>query len=264
MDWLGSAAARLSGTGAVVVLWFAATAFWESRRPDRKEEAAAGQRWFANFSLFALYEGAWLWLAPLLYAATGPWLLHVPYPEAFGLRFLILVLALDLATYGMHRLFHASDWLWRVHAVHHTDTDLDISTTVRHHPIEAILMSIVLAGGGAILGATPADIAAYGMIAFAVQLLAHANVALPPRIAAVLAWVVVTPAYHRFHHARDERFCNANYGEVFLIWDRLFGTLAAPSQAILVPAQFGVLAYLAPRFRSLGWMLLQPFLSRSA
>ncbi|MGH6827803.1 MAG: sterol desaturase family protein [Rhizomicrobium sp.] len=262
MDWLGTYASRLSGTGAAVVLWFLVAAFWENRRPDRVEGAAAGQRWFANFSLFALYQGPWVWLAPLLYAATGPWSLHIPYPRALGLRFLILVLALDVATYGLHRLFHAYGWLWRFHAVHHTDTDLDISTTVRHHPIEALAMAVVLAGSGAIMGATPAEIAAYGMIAFAVQLVAHANVALPPRIASALAWVVVTPAYHRFHHAREERFSNANYGEVFLIWDRIFGTLAAPSQAIAVPTQFGVVAYLAPRFRSLGWMLVQPFLPR--
>ena len=87
MDWLGRIVAGLSGTGAAVVLCFVVTAFWESRRPDRADGAAAGQRWFANFSLFGLYEGAWLWLAPLLYAVTGSWSLHVPLPRTLACAF---------------------------------------------------------------------------------------------------------------------------------------------------------------------------------
>ncbi len=204
-----------------------------------------------------------MWLAPLIAAATGPWSFHLPLPATPVWRYLVLLPALDLTVYLLHRLFHRVEFLWRLHAIHHTDVALDVGTAVRHHPFEAILIVFALVATGGLLGATPGEIAVYTMLAFAVQLVAHANVRLPRFVAAGLGAVIVTPQFHRFHHACDIELSNANYGEIFVVWDRLFGTAVAP-QAADGPEAFGVAAYLAPRFRSLGWILIQPFLARPA
>ncbi len=112
------------------------------------------------------------------------------------------------------------------------------------------------------LGATAGGLAVYTMIAFAVQLVAHANVTLPSWLGGALERIIVTPGFHRLHHACDPRLHNANYGEVLAVWDRLFATAIMSRAATVDPVPFGVAAYLAPRFRSLGWILAQPFLPR--
>jgi len=263
--WLAATDALPVANGIAIGVPLVAIAWWESCRPERTPDQGTGQRWLANFSLYAINTGVWLGLAPLIGAATQPFAFKVSLlPEAPALRFLALLLAFDLAEYVLHRLLHRFGWLWRLHAVHHSDTDLDVSSTVRHHPFEGLGVSFALVITAGLLGAAPYELAAYGVFGMAVQLLAHANLAIPPRISSVVGWLIVTPAFHRLHHCRDERFYNANFGEVFTIWDRLFGTLAAPSSAAPAPAEFGVTAYLAPRFSALGWILLQPFLSRPA
>jgi len=122
-----------------------------------------------------------------------------------------------------------------------------------------VVLLLLLAGFATLIGARPGDLAIYAAIEFAVQLAAHANIALPPRLERALGWLVVTPGFHRFHHSRDPRQSNANYGQVLTIWDRLFRTLAPGAP----PAELGVAEYIAPRFQSLGWILLQPFLPRA-
>jgi len=263
-DRLAAIVGSVSGGDIAIAALLLVTALWEVGRPEHAADDAAGQRWFSNFSLFAINEGARLWLAPLIAAATGPWPFHLPLPAASGLRYLVLLPALDLTVYVLHRLFHRIPFLWRLHAIHHTDVSVDVSTTVRHHPVEAIVMVFALVAVGGLLGATPREIAIYTTLAFAVQLTAHANVGLPPFVAAGLGLVIVTPSFHRFHHACDLTFRDANYGEILVVWDRLFGTAVASPQAAHAPSQFGVAAYLAPRFRSLAWILLQPFLPRPA
>jgi sterol desaturase/sphingolipid hydroxylase (fatty acid hydroxylase superfamily) len=244
--------------GIAVAALFVAVGLWETARPERADRNA-GRRWIANLGLYALSEGVRIAFGPLLAiltaaAAVSPF---APMDSGFSpIHFIAVVLVLDLAFYVMHRLMHAVDWLWRLHAIHHTDLALDVTTTVRHHPLETIPIAVTAAVVGALIGATPAEIALYGVLAFAVQLLAHANVALPPRLAQAIGSVLVTPGFHRIHHSRDTRECHANYGQVFSFWDRLFGTAVLPGAAPV--SAYGVVDYTAPRFQSIGAMLLQP------
>lgn len=243
--------------GLFLAASFVAVALWEQARPRWTPAASAGPRWRANLTLYALCLGVRLALAPALVAsawiAGGP---IMPAPAAgIGVwaHLIAILLMLDLVAYGFHRLLHASDLLWRIHAVHHTDADLDVTTAVRHHPFEVLPLAATSACG-LWLGATPIEIALYGGLAFAVQALAHANVALPAWLESALSRIIVTPAFHRLHHSRDARECNANFGEILIVWDRLFGTAVR----VQAPAAFGVVGYDAPRFQTVGSMLLQP------
>jgi len=251
--------------GIAVAALFVAVGLWETARPERAAEQNAGRRWIANLGLYAISEGVRIALAPLLAAlmsaaALSPFVPANAQGGMSGLHLAFVVLALDLAFYALHRLLHAVDWLWRLHAIHHTDLALDVTTTVRHHPLETLPLTLTAFGVGAAIGATPGEIAFYGVVAFAVQLLAHANVALPAAIAVPLAHIMVTPGFHRLHHSRDARECNANYGQVLSVWDRLLGTAVMPAQSQV--AQFGVDGYEAPQAQRLDAMLLQPLRRR--
>jgi sterol desaturase/sphingolipid hydroxylase (fatty acid hydroxylase superfamily) len=251
------AGAGLPIAGAILASLFLIIGLWEQTRPARREAEPAGPRWLANIALYALSEGGWFLLAPLLSFAVA---LELPVNSghsAFGLHLVLMLVVLDASDYFLHRLSHRLGWLWRLHSVHHTDTDLDVTTTMRHHPGEVLLGGVVFAGIGLLVGAAPEDMAIYGVIAFGVQLLGHANVALPAPLERALGSLIVTPAFHRFHHSRDRRQSDANYGQILVVWDRLFGTLA-PRNGSATPVAFGVDAFLAPRFRTIAGMLLQP------
>jgi sterol desaturase/sphingolipid hydroxylase (fatty acid hydroxylase superfamily) len=255
-----SFAAGLPLAGIIVAALFVATGLWEHARPERASAEKAGPRWIANLGLYAISEAFRIALAPLLAMLTAA-VSVTPLFRAESASFLHLVgvvLVLDLAFYASHRLMHRVDWLWRLHAIHHTDLALDVSTTVRHHPLEAIVIAATAFIVGALIGATPDEIVAYGVLAFAVQLLAHANVALPRTIAVVLGAVIVTPGFHRLHHSRDPREHHANYGQVFTFWDRLLGT--ARGHVDTPVEQFGVTEYAGPGSQRIGAMLLQPVL----
>ena len=255
-----------SYAGVALTLLFVGIGLAEQAWPAWHPVAPAGRRWIANVGLYACCQGLSLALLPWLTVAAMATFVFVPRPGAAPdpgwavIHVVTIVLALDLVYYLLHRLFHASATLWRLHAIHHTDLDLDVTSTLRHHPLEVVPMVAVAAMFSATIGATPGEIAGYGVLAFGVQMLAHANLNLPRRLDAALGWVIVTPAFHRTHHSRDERECHANYGEVFVFWDRLFGSGARVSPS--APAAFGVAAYLAPRFQHFGWMVLQPALRR--
>jgi sterol desaturase/sphingolipid hydroxylase (fatty acid hydroxylase superfamily) len=238
---------------ALLAVLLVALALCEHLRPARPADPSAVRRWLNNSAQFLLFEAANLWLAPLLSFLVQPTFRGMAIES--GVRLVVVLVALDALQYLLHRLLHQG-WLWRLHAIHHTDLDMDVSTTIRHHPVESLVTAALLAGAATLAGVTPGELAIYGTIEFAVQLLAHANVALPPRLDRAIAWLIVTPGFHHFHHSRDPRQSNANYGQVLTLWDRLFGTLA-PGEA---PMAFGVGEYLAPRFQSLGTILLQPFL----
>jgi len=248
-------------SGTILALLFVVAGLWESSRPEWRSAVPAGRRWLSNLSLYALSLGVTMALTPVL-ARVLPGAFLPAFPQTpFGAAAHVaaILLGLDLVYYLGHRAVHALPALWRFHAIHHTDLDLDVTTSVRHHPGEALLFGAVTGLAGALLGATPGEIAFYGALAFGVQLVAHANLALPPRLESALGLFLVTPRFHRFHHSRDERESGSNFGEVFTIWDRLLGTVAAsPARG---PAAFGVTRFLAPRYQTLGWMLLQPALN---
>jgi sterol desaturase/sphingolipid hydroxylase (fatty acid hydroxylase superfamily) len=227
--------------------------------PRRAPAGPTGERWIGNMGLF-LANGAFvLWLVPALVAWADPEpseTLQEMLPGGW-LGAIGALLFLDLLSYAAHRLFHAVPPLWRLHSVHHTDIDLDVTTAVRHHPLEfaAIFAATALLAGA--VGVSPATVALYGTVALAAQMLQHANVRLPGRVERLVGVLFVTPAFHRLHHSLAREDSETNFGTVLSLWDRLFGT-ARRRGAGDEPAGFGVAALSAPRYQRLHWMLLTP------
>jgi sterol desaturase/sphingolipid hydroxylase (fatty acid hydroxylase superfamily) len=138
-----------------------------------------------------------------------------------GLSFL----AYDLCGYTIHRLSHKWAWLWRLHRVHHSDSDLDLSTYFRSHPLDVILILLIKYALIVALGLHPAALILHGLGKQMTMSLGHANIRPRPRLSRIVSLVFVSPAFHQNHHSAHQPDTDSNYGEVLTIWDRLLGSV---------------------------------------
>lgn len=139
------------------------------------------------------------------------------------IQLIVCVLLLDLTLYVQHRLLHKIDFLWRWHAPHHADRDLNVTSGVRFHPGEALLSMAVKAAAVFLLGAPVAAVILFEVILSGASLFNHANWSLG-RADTLLRRVIVTPDMHRLHHSRRSDEAHRNFGFFLSFWDRLFGS----------------------------------------
>lgn len=184
----------------------------------------------------------------------------VPWAVQLGLGLLLR----SLIGYAVHAAMHKAPFLWRIHRVHHTDTPIDVTTTVRVHPLEfAIGMAVVTALTPG-LGLSAAALMLYELFDAAMAVFTHANVRLPPSLERAIRLVLVTPAMHRLHHSAWPPETYSNYGATFSWWDRLFGTFRDRSAGELASVRLGLDDADRARADSLVWLLWQPFARRPA
>jgi sterol desaturase/sphingolipid hydroxylase (fatty acid hydroxylase superfamily) len=166
-----------------------------------------------------------------------------------GMRVVIAIVGLDALAYAQHRVLHRVDVLWRFHLVHHSDPEIDVTTTFRHHPVEAIFNGVVVGGVVLVIGFSPAEVVAYTWVSFVVELLAHANLALPPVQRVMLGRLHRHAGIPSHPPPRDNAETNANFGQAFSIWDTLFGTarVRSPDDRRV---EFGLDEFREPKFLS--------------
>lgn len=209
----------------------------EKRRPLRPGASAAVKSSYRfNLATFLLNDvGMSLLSVPALYVAAESFSGHgllSGLPDG-GLKFLICLVLLDLALYAWHYAMHHADWLWTFHRLHHSDASLNVTSGLRFHPGELVMEALVRCAFIVAVGVDSATaLAAQGVVSLFV-LLHHANVRFPGE--AWLSWVFIMPSLHRVHHSALRAEHDSNYGEIFSVWDRLFGTLKA-----LEPAAIGL------------------------
>ncbi len=142
------------------------------------------------------------------------------------LLFLVYYAIYDLVYYWMHRLQHALPWWWALHSMHHSTRQMSCWTNDRGSLVDGFLQSMVLAAVGLFIGVAPTEFAWLMLLGELVQNFSHANVRV--RFGPVLDRVLVSPVFHRLHHMRVDpdrpTLHDCNYGQVFAIWDTLFGT----------------------------------------
>jgi len=167
------------------------------------------------------------------------------------------VVLLDGVTYWWHRAYHRLPLLWRMHRVHHSDLDVDVTTSGRFHLMEMGLSALFRLGVIALWGASLASVVIFEIVFGLFNQLEHANLRLPGTLDGWLRTVFVTPDMHRVHHSQIPDQTNSNYGTVFSWWDRLFGTYrVAEDQRALV---LGLPEYQQPQAVSFGRVLVMPF-----
>ena len=130
----------------------------------------------------------------------------------------------DLWMYIWHRANHRIPVLWRLHRVHHTDPAMDCTTALRFHPGEILLSTLANCLVLAALGMSPGMLVLYKSVMVLVILFHHSNLAVPAGLDARLRRVLVPPSMHRVHHSVIRAETDSNYGTVFSVWDRLFGS----------------------------------------
>ena len=245
---------------------FAVMAAWEILAPRRDQKLGRRTRWSGNIGIVILDAV----LVRLVFPITAVGLALVAEARGWGLFYVLdlptwvsvplAVMALDLAVYLQHVLFHAVPTLWRLHRMHHADLELDVTTGTRFHPIEIILSMGIKLGAVAAMGVPAVAVLAFEVLLNATSIFNHSNVRIPAWVDRGLRWIVVTPDMHRVHHSILAPETNSNFGFNLPWWDRLFGTYRDQPSAGHLGMTIGIEQFREPAEQRLGCMLTpQPF-----
>jgi len=245
---------------------FLAVALWELAAPRRRPAFGRRARWPHNLGLLAVDVAVLRLVAPgaaIAVAIAGEargWGLVNAFAIPGWIAIPLAVVLLDLAIYFQHVTFHAVPTLWRLHRVHHSDLDVDVTTGTRFHPVEILISTVIKCMAVAALGAPAAAVLVFEVALNASAMFNHANASLPASLERVVRWLIVTPDMHRVHHSVVYNESASNFGFNLAWWDRLFGTYRAQPAAGHEGMTIGVDAFRTPDALRLDRLLAQPFL----
>ena len=138
---------------------------------------------------------------------------------------IISLLILDLVgAYLVHFVEHKVPWMWKFHVIHHSDKNVDVTTGLRHHPGETVFRILFTILGVYVSGASIGIVMLYQSLSVLFAHLTHANISLPQNLDRIISYLFVTPNMHKVHHHYKQPLTDSNYGNIFSIWDRIFGT----------------------------------------
>lgn len=178
--------------------------------------------------------------------------LHLP----FVLSFILGMLFIDLWDYGFHLLQHKVPLFWRFHRVHHSDTELDASSSLRFHPFDILLQAFGWTFMFTLLGISGESFIVYFTFYVVLIFLQHANLKIPTWLDHYGSYVFSMPGWHKMHHAAQREITDSHYGDVFTFWDRIFKT-GGPVDVEHI--QFGIEYYREPKDSSIKNLLIMPF-----
>ena len=236
--------------------------YFPYRKTNTRERS---RRWFNNLFFLVLNTLAIRLLVPLsltTLALTGTekslGLLHLFHLPGTA-NFILALLLLDLGIYWQHRLMHGLPTLWRIHRLHHSDIELDVTTAGRFHTLE-ILISYGIKGVMILaIGAPATAVILFEVILNFCAMLTHANVGLPKPIEGPVRLFVVTPDMHRIHHSSKPGETNSNYGFCLSVWDRIFDSHTQNPREDARAMEIGLKEFRATDEQGLKSLLLQPF-----
>jgi sterol desaturase/sphingolipid hydroxylase (fatty acid hydroxylase superfamily) len=138
---------------------------------------------------------------------------------------IITILVVDFfGGWLVHIVEHKWKLLWRFHVIHHADTNVDVTTGLRHHPVESVVRGIFFFIGILATGAPMYAVMIYQTVLVFFTAFEHANIRLPKWIDGAMSYIFISPNMHKVHHHWKQPFTDSNYGAIFAIWDRLLGT----------------------------------------
>jgi ornithine lipid hydroxylase len=234
----------------------------ERWRPYRREWVPARSEVRLDLVFMAVVQVAWPPLVSLLFlnaiveparALDLPAQAWWPHGWPVWAQTVLMVLSVDFLRYWLHRMAHEHDALWRLHAVHHSVEQLYWLNTGRFHPIEKALQMLLDSVPFLLMAVDPTVLSLYYLSYAANGFFQHCNIDLRY---GVLNYVVGSAETHRWHHSREPREANANYGNTVIVWDLVFGTWRLPDDRAI-----GDLGLHHPLPRSFWRLLLAPFRS---
>ncbi|MRX40180.1 sterol desaturase [Flavobacterium sp. LC2016-23] len=231
--------------GGITVFWLIENTFPLFRMKYKKWNHAGINFFFTfttiivNFILaFILIKTAY-WTTQNHFGILN-WLPEIPV----WLYTIIGLLLLDLiGAYLAHFTQHKVKVLWRFHLIHHTDTWIDTTTANRHHPGESVIRFIFTAFGVLLVGSPMWMVFLYQSLSVVASQFNHANISMPEKLDTVLSYFIVSPNMHKVHHHYVLPYTDSNYGNIFSVWDRLFGTFTTLPKENLI---YGVDTHMLP------------------
>lgn len=237
----------------------------EAWLPRRRRNLERRQRWPANLGIVAAGAALARLILPLPPVAVAIWaqesgiglfnVINMPSLASGVASFIFL----DLAIYTQHVVFHKIPMLWRLHRMHHADTDFDVTTGIRFHPLEIILSLLIKIALITTLGIPAIAVIIFEIMLNASSLFNHANLRLPAFIDRNLRLFIVTPDMHRVHHSWHTDETDSNYGFNLSIWDRIFKTYRAQPKDGHDGMTIGLINFREAENRSLLGLLMIPF-----
>jgi sterol desaturase/sphingolipid hydroxylase (fatty acid hydroxylase superfamily) len=191
---------------------------------SRLEHVSTNLVIFGSNSLIAQFLSGWALLLWSSFVTSESWGLLQHFRLDPISDIVVSVILLDIVSYGVHRLYHSVPILWRFHRAHHSDLDIDSTTSIRFHLGEVVITIGIKGLSVLVLGISPIGFLVSETATFAAGLFSHGNLRLPENLEPLLRLVIVTPPMHWIHHSRRPAEHNTNLGAVFSGWDRWFGT----------------------------------------
>jgi sterol desaturase/sphingolipid hydroxylase (fatty acid hydroxylase superfamily) len=253
---------RLGAFATVLALML----IWEALTP-RRTPLLGWNRRLNNLALVGLDVLLVRLLIPIATVAVAEismargWGLFNIIDAGFWPSFVLSFLLMDLVIYGQHVITHKIPLLWRIHRLHHTDLDFDVTTALRFHPFEIILSMFIKFFFIALFGAPVAAVIVFEIILNISSMFNHSNIRIPASIDRLLRYFIVTPDMHRVHHSVIKVETNSNYGFNIPWWDYIFRTYRPQPKDGHIKMKIGLNEFQGYKVIFLHWLLLQPFVS---
>ena len=222
--------------GGITFFWLLESGFPLLQMQYKKWQHAAINFFFTfttiiiNFSLAFILLKASVWVAENNFG-----IIYWFNIQSLWIQAVVGLLLMDLiGAYLAHVVQHKTKWMWRFHLIHHTDTWLDTTSANRHHPGESVIRFVFTTSAILLVGAPIWLFFLYQTLSVIATQFNHANISLPEKIDHVLSYIIVSPNMHKVHHHYVLPYTDSNYGNIFSIWDRIFGTFMVLSPKEIV------------------------------
>lgn len=243
---------------------FVLLALWELSRPRRGLTMSKSIRWFSNIGL-TFFNTVFI---PLIVTVAAMDMARMAQEQGWGffnnveapyaVAFIATIVLLDFVIYLQHVMFHAVPILWRLHRVHHSDVDLDVTSGTRFHTVEILISLGIKVAAITLVGPPVLAILAFEILLNGTAMFNHANIRLPLGVDRLLRLVVVTPDMHRVHHSIIRAELDSNYGFNLPWWDYLCGTYRAQPVHGHDGMTVGVTQFREPKDQYLHRLFVQP------
>ncbi|QCX38169.1 sterol desaturase family protein [Aureibaculum algae] len=174
------------------------------------------------------------------------------------IKIIVGIIAIDFVSYWAHRLNHKWHLFWRLHRVHHSDTKMDSSTSFRAHPFDVILDNASVFVAGILFGLDIKIIILRWILYMPLFVVHHVSFGFPNWVDSFFGKIFVTPNFHKVHHHQDQEYTDSNYGNMFIIWDKLFGTF---KELPVDKIKYGLIEFEGSKKQRFWYLLMSPFIN---
>jgi sterol desaturase/sphingolipid hydroxylase (fatty acid hydroxylase superfamily) len=247
--------------GGIALFWIIESAFPFFKFQYNKWQHAGINIFFTLTTIVINFVLAFILLRTADYAFTNKigilnWL---PSMNQWLYGIVGLLLMDFMGAYLAHFTEHKIKILWRFHLIHHSDTYIDTTSGNRHHPGESVIRFAFTTLGVIIVGAPMWMVFLYQTLSVVATQFTHANICLPKKWDKLMSYILVSPDMHKIHHHYKLPYTDSNYGNIFSIWDRIFGTYLYMERENIV---YGIDTHMNPKENNqLGNLLKIPFQS---